>query len=159
MVKVLIWPGHHDWLDFAIKFFTHGRGSHAAFLRGDGRTVHEAFLPSLRDRPFTTADRESVEIYEIEGLSGTQSDLLERRFDYNLGLNIRYSIGDLFRYAFNAPNKNEHRTFCSRYVMRCLEGVLPKSQWPLVRLPLHDWASPRDLRISPRLHLVHGPGI
>lgn len=153
-MKILIWPGHHDPLDALIKFFTHGRGAHAAFLRGDGRTIHEAFMPALRDRSLDPADRRWAEVFEVAGVTRQQHAQFERLFDYNLQRHIRYSLGDLLRFALNCPCRDEHHTFCSRYVLYCLHAILADEQMPLVRLPFGDWASPRDLRISPRLRLL-----
>ena len=153
-MKILIWPGHHDAMDALIKAFTHGRGSHAAFLREDNRTIHEAFMPELRDRIVMPHDRRVAEVYELEGVSDHQHKQFERLFDYNLRRRIKYSIVDLFRYAINRPCRDEHHTFCSRYVLFCLHAILEDQQMPLVRLPDRDWASPQDLRISPRLHLI-----
>ncbi|MGA2243801.1 MAG: hypothetical protein ABSH48_02285 [Verrucomicrobiota bacterium] len=152
-MKILIWPGHHDCLDLAIKLFTHGRGSHAAFLRADGITIHEAFYPRVRDRVAAPADRRLAEVYGLEGVSREEHLAFEYLFDANLRRHIEYSVGDLFRFACNRPSRDEHHTFCSRYVLHCLHAILPDSEMPLVRLPDRDWASPRDLRISPRLHL------
>lgn len=150
-MKILLWPGHHDPLDAAIKFFTHGKGSHAAFLRADNKTVHEAFWPEVRDRAFTPVDRGLCEVYEVEGVTSDQHLTFEHLFDANLKLHIKYSILDLFRYAFNCPVRDEHHTFCSRYVLHCCHAVLADGQMPLRRLEDEDWASPRDLRISPKL--------
>lgn len=155
-MKILIWPGHHDALDFWIKLCTHGRGSHAAFLRNDDVTIHEAFMPEVRDRILMPHDRRVAEVYALESVGEHQHEAFERLFDANLQRHIQYSIGDLFRYAFNRPNRDEAHTFCSRYVMHCLERVLHPLQLPLRRLPARDWASPRDLRISPRLHVLKG---
>jgi hypothetical protein len=150
-MKILIWPGHHDALDCAIKFCTHGRGSHAAFLRADDATIHEAFWPQVRDRVVTPEDRRLAEVYELSGLSDRDHLAFEHLFDANLRRHIRYSIEDLVRFALNLPTRDEHHTFCSRYVMNCLRAILPGHDLPLVRLECRDWASPRDLRISPRL--------
>jgi hypothetical protein len=150
-MKILIWTGHHDLLDSAIKFMTHGKGGHAAFLRSDNKTVHEAFYPRVRDRLLTQEDRLNAEVYELEGVLLTQHKAFETLFDKHLREGIKYSILDLFRYALNIPNRDEKHTFCSRYVMHCCQEVLGESRWPLVRLPSKDWASPRDLRISPKL--------
>lgn len=152
-MKILIWPGHHDCLDWAIKLCTHGRGSHAAFLRDDNATVHEAFWPKLRDRDLTAADARRVEVFELDGVLLHEHEQFEHLFDANLRRGVKYSTGDLLRYAFNRPNRDEHHTFCSRYVMNCLNAILPARLLPLVRLPAKDWASPRDLRISPALKL------
>jgi len=180
-MKVLIWPGHHDPLDWGIKLLTHGAGTHAAFLRHAcdqnqrlrqalaalqagrrveavgllvGMNVHESFYPCVRTRPFTVDDLALVEIYDLEGLSLAQQLAFEVLFSQHDGFRhkIRYPIADLFRYAVNLPARDElHGMFCSRYVLYCCRLVLHMEQLPLVRLPVKDWASPRDLRISPRL--------
>jgi hypothetical protein len=157
-MKILIWPGHHDPLDGIIKCLTHGRGSHAAFLRDDERTIHEAFWPEVRDRPLTPADRRWVEVYSLTGVTRTEHREFEHLFDAHLRQHIRYSIADLFRYALNLPSRDEHHTFCSRYVLHCLRAILADTRMPLLRIPDGDWASPRDLRISPRLRLRKGLG-
>jgi hypothetical protein len=151
MPKILIWTGAHDPLDGAIKFLTHGRGTHAAFLRADGATVHEAFWPKVRDRALTDADLQNARAFAIEGVTHQQCLAFEHLFDANLRRGIRYSIVDLFRYALNMPSRDEHHTFCSRYVLHCCNAILHEYQMPLIRIPDHDWASPRDLLISPRL--------
>lgn len=155
-MKILIWPGSHDRFDFLIKLCTHGKGAHAAFLRSDEVTIHEAFWPAVRDRSLRPHDRRVAEVYALESVGGHQHAAFERLFDANLRRQIKYSVLDLFRYAFNCPNRDESRTFCSRYVMHCLGLVLHPLQLPLRRLPDKDWASPRDLRISPKLHLLKG---
>ena len=153
-MKILIWPGHHDCLDAAIKFLTHGPGSHAAFLRADNQRVHEAFWPRVRTRPLTNEDQRLAEVYELEGVTPAQHAAFERLFDQHDAMNIKYSIADLVRFALNLPSRNEWRTYCSRYDLFCLKQILPPAQMPLVRIPNGDWASPRDLRISPRLKLL-----
>lgn len=150
-MKILIWTGHHDPLDAAIKFLTHGRGSHAAFLRSDGVTVHEAFWPRVRDRRLEPEELPNIEAFSIKDLNLVDHAHFERLFDRNIKVGIEYSIADLFRFALNRPSKDEHHTFCSRYVLHCCKTILPASHLPLVRIPNGDWASPRDLRISPLL--------
>ena len=150
-MRILIWTGHHDLLDAAIKFLTHGRGCHAAFLRADGIRVHEAFWPRVRDRLLLASELRNVEAFDLEAVTPQQHQAFERLFDANLKRGIEYSIGDLFRYAVNLPSRDEHHTFCSRYVLHCCHAILPERLMPLVRISTHDWASPRDLRISPRL--------
>lgn len=150
-MKILIYTGYHSLLDGAIKLLTHGPASHAAFLRSDGQTIHEAFWPRLRDRPVTTDDTSNATAFRIEGLTDLQEAEFEHLFDSNLRLGIKYSVEDLFRFAANWPSRDEHHTFCSRYVLNCCHAILQDSQMPLVRIPYADWASPRDLFISPRL--------
>jgi hypothetical protein len=156
-MKILIWTGAHDIMDGAIKFLTHGRGTHAAFLRaarssGSNRmTVHEAFWPRVRDRALTDEDRKNARAFELEGITHRQTLAFERLFDANLRRGIEYSVADLFRFALNIPSRDESHTFCSRYVLHCCHEILHECQMPLVRIPDGDWASPRDLLISPRL--------
>jgi hypothetical protein len=155
-MKILIWTGAHDIMDGAIKFLTHGRGTHAAFLRDDDATVHEAFWPRVRDRALTDVDRNNARAFYLEGQTARQCLAFEHLFDANLRRGIEYSVTDLFRYALNLPSRDEHHTFCSRYVLHCCRAVLAdghhgESLMPLVRIPGGDWASPRDLLISPRL--------
>ena len=153
-MKILIWTGHHGTLDAAIKLLTHGKGSHAAFLREDGQTVHEAFWPRVRDRRLTFQDRQNAQCFDLAGVTDKHHRMFERLFDANLKCGIKYSVLDLVRFALNRPCRDEAHTFCSRYVMHCCHAVLPEALMPLVRLPDGDWASPRDLRISPRLTLA-----
>ena len=155
-MKVLIWPGHHDWMDGLIKFFSHGRGSHVAFLRCDGVTVHEAFYPRVRDRRLSEEDKRLAEVYEVEGITQAQELALEHLWNHNLTLGIEYSFLDCARFALNMPSKDERHTMCSRYAMHCLHAVLPYPRMPLLRVPYGDWVSPRDLRMSPRLKLISG---
>ena len=143
-------------MDAAIKFLTHGKGSHFAFLRKDNARVHEAFWPRVRTRPLTDFDRVNAEVYMITGVTEEQHDRFEQLFDYDDRHKIEYSIADLFRYAFNRPVTDERHTYCSRYGMHRLQTVLYPSQLPLVRLPDRDWASPRDFRISPALIHLKG---
>ena len=195
-MKILIWPGRHDPLDWWIRALTHGAGTHAAFLRhapdqnerlrralaiqrqhGSGRLlrgapaivagfqlkgmkVHESFYPRVRTRPFTLEDLAQVEIYDLEGVTLAEHYLFEAEFNRHDGFRhrIRYPMEDLFRYAVNLPARENtdrveelHGMFCSRYVMYDCRRVLPMAKLPLVRLPTRDGASPRDLRVSPRL--------
>src|SRR6201993_3586040 len=118
-MKILIWTGYHDPLDAAIKFMTHGRGSHAAFLRGDDVTVHEAFWPRVRDRELMPEELHNIEAFELKGLSPVHHRRFERLFDHNLRQGIEYSVADLFRFALNLTSRDENHTFCSRYVLHC----------------------------------------
>lgn len=150
-MKILIWTGQHDILRSAIEFITHGKGGHAAFLRNDNKTVHEVFWPRVRDRKLTPRDLRNTEIYEIEGVTKKQTREFEKLFDRNIEAGIKYSIIDLFRFALNIPTKSEKHTFCSKYILTCCSKILTEEQMPLVRLKYKNWASPRDLRISPKL--------
>jgi len=156
-IQVLIWPGAHDWMDAGIKFCTHGSGCHASFLLPDD-TITEAFWPRVRNRPYLPADKRLTEVYDVDFLSHEASEALELILSQDVKADIRYSIGDLIRFALNRPVADEKHTFCSRYVLHRLSKVLAPEQMPLVRLPFGDWGSPRDLRISPRLRMV-GSGV
>lgn len=152
-MKILIYHST-DLLGRVIEFCEHGRGSHAAFLRSDCKTIHEAWWPRVRDRIVMPSDRKHAEVFELEGISQHEQQLFEHLFDANLRRGVRYSVMDLIRFELNLPARDELHTFCSRYVMHCLRAILHPLQMPLVRIPDGDWASPRDLRISPRLHVV-----
>ena len=52
---IAIWSKGHDWMDSAIKFLTHGSGTHAAFVRGNGR-IAENFWPHVRERDWKPGD-------------------------------------------------------------------------------------------------------
>lgn len=157
-VLIAIWPYSHDALDGAIKFLTRGYGSHAAFVRGNGKIV-ENFYPHVRERNWKPHEGRAVELYRIEGTTPADWNRLERWFDNQLQNPPSYSIRDLFRYAFDLPPINDSRCFCSQWVLRGLRLNLADKKQPLVRLQYQDFASPRDLRISPRLIRVHVDGI
>jgi len=144
----------HDPLDWAIKFLTHGTVGHALFIRGNGRIV-ENFFPRVHERDWFKGEREKTEIYRIENLTPADCNRLERWFDFELQHPDPYSIRDLFRFALNKPPLNGKGCFCSQFVLRGLRQCLAESKWPLVRLEWPDFASPRDLRISPRLIRQH----
>jgi len=151
-VCIAIWAKGHDRLDKVIRFLTHGRGSHAAFVRGDGKIV-ENFYPNVRERSFKVGERKNVELYTISGITAPESARLEAWFDAELGKKqpMAYSIRNLFRYAINWPPLKGNRSFCSSFVLRGLRECLPPGKQPLARLEYTDYASPRDLRISPLL--------
>jgi|TARA_R110000868_G_scaffold195048_6_gene440756 hypothetical protein len=150
-MKIIIWTNRKGIINRLIRFFTHGKGTHAGFLRSDNKTIHEAFWPKVRDRQITAKDYKEAEVFEISGLTKQQHKEFEILFNINIKKRIHYSIADLFRYLFNMPNKRHYHTFCSRYIIGCCQTVLKDNQVPLVRLPSKDWASPRDLLISPLL--------
>ena len=148
---VAIWPSAHDPLDAIIKFATHGQGTHAAFLRADGETIVENFLPRVRERAFLPKERGKVELYRIAGSTPDDWAALEHWFDGQLRNPPPYSVLDLFRYALDLPPRPGAACFCSRWVLRGIRECLPACKQPLARLHYPDWASPRDLRISPLL--------
>lgn len=176
-VLIAIWPRSHDCISGAIRFFTRGRGTHASFIRGNGNVI-ENFWPCVREREFTRGEREQVEEYRIAGSTPSDWWNLERWFDEQLNkpraplwlaiaasipfveklfrgrlkkYRTVYSIADLFRYAVNLKPIGENGGFCSMWVLRGCRKKLPLVKQPLVRLEYQDYASPRDLRISPLL--------
>ena len=148
---VAIWPRAHDPLDGAIKFLTHGRGTHAAFLRGDGKTIAENFYPEVRERAFRPGERGRVELYRMAGSTPEDWSRLELWIERELMHPVPYSVADLLRYAVNLPPRSGGGCFCSMWVLRGIRTSLPACKQPLARLPYPDWASPRDLRMSPLL--------
>jgi hypothetical protein len=149
-VLVGVWTRGHDPLDSAIKFLTRGRGTHAAFIRGNGK-VAENFFPHVRERRWQPGERGGVEEYRIAGCTPDDWQRLESWIDSQLINPPPYSIRDLFRYALGLPPAPGAACFCSMWVLRGLRLNLPPCKQPLARLPYQDWASPRDLRISPLL--------
>ena len=136
---------------FEIRFLTRGYGSHAAFIRENGR-IFENFWPHVRERDFLPGELNQVEIYTLEGMTYAESSTLERWMDDQLKNPPPYSVCDLFRYAVNLPPVSGSSCFCSQYVLRGLRKCLSEEKQPLMRLEYQDFASPRDLRLSPRLH-------
>jgi hypothetical protein len=151
-VRVAIWIGNHDVMGRAIRFLTHGTGTHAAFVRSNGRIV-ENFYPHVRERDFNPGELEQVEIYTIDGLTAQESKRLESWLDDQITHPEAYSIRDLFRYALNWPPLKGNRCFCSMFVLKGIRLNVAHRKQPLARLPYEDYASPRDLRLSPRLTL------
>ena len=147
---IAIWAKGHDWMDSAIKFLTHGSGTHAAFVRGNGR-IAENFWPHVRERDWNPGEQSAVEIYRIAGTTPDDWAMIESWIDGELKRPSRYSIPDLVRYALNLPPDPGSSSFCSMWVLRGLRMSLAPNLQPLVRLAFPDYASPRDLRISPRL--------
>lgn len=147
---IIIWPTAHDPLDAAIKFLTHGKGTHAAFRRASGNII-ESFWPRVRERGWRQGERRKVELYRIDGTGPAEWSALERWFDCELQFPAPYSIRDLFRYALGKPPLRGRSCFCSQWVLRGLSSCLAPEKMPLTRLEWPCWASPRDLRISPRL--------
>jgi hypothetical protein len=158
-VLIAIWPYSHDPLDAAIKCLTRGYGTHASFVRTNGRII-ENFLPHVRERDFLPGEHLKVELYRLEGMTPADDARMERWFDEQLKNPPLYSVIDLFRYAFDMPPRSGQACFCSQWVLRGLRQNLSSSKLPLTRLEYLDFASPRDLRISPRLKpafLHHAP--
>jgi hypothetical protein len=147
-VRIAIWINDHDIMGKAIRFLTHGTGTHAAFIRENGRII-ENFYPNVRERVWKPGEQKHAEIYELEGLTTAESKKLEAWFEEQLAKPPSYSIRDLFRYALNWPPIRGNRCFCSMWVLRGLRLCVDKKKQPLTRLAYQDYASPRDLRISP----------
>lgn len=149
-VLVAIWARGHDWMDWAIRLITHGRGTHAAFVRASGNIV-ENFYPRVRERGWNKGERGKVELYRIAGSTPDDWRKLEEWFAHELAHPAPYSIADLFRFWLGLPPNPDKACFCSAWVLRGIRLNLSPCKRPLVRLPWEDWASPRDLRISPLL--------
>ena len=155
-VLIAIWSKGHDWMDSSIKLLTRGQGTHAAFIRGNGNII-ENFYPRVRERGWNPGERATVEEYRIAGSGPEDWEKLEEWFDDQLKHPPAYNIWDLVRYAFDCPPAPGASCFCSGWVLRgCRLNVRAHLQ-PLVRLEYLDWAAPRDLRISPALHLRRKP--
>lgn len=147
LVKVAIWTKHPgDILGEAIDFVTKGIAQHAGFLRGNG-TIHELYIPRVRDRAIVDAERPYLKFFDIDGLTPELSQKLETLFDAAIKTHIGYSVLDLFRILFDKPKPDDNSMVCSQYVFHQLSILkLP----PLIRCN-EDFISPRDLFISPKL--------
>ena len=71
-VLIAIWPTAHDPLDRLIRFFTRGKGTHAAFVRGNGKIV-ENFWPHVRERLWNPHEGHKVELYRLDGLTAART--------------------------------------------------------------------------------------
>lgn len=149
-VFIAIWPKGHDPMAFAIRTLTRGYGSHAAFVRGNGK-IAENFYPHVRERDWQTGERNKVEVYRIKAITAAECATLEKWISKQLKRPPKYSILDLLRYAINLPPKRGSECFCSQWVLRGLRECLPENKQPLARLEYQDFASPRDMRLSPLL--------
>lgn len=147
---IAIWPTAHDPMDAAIKFLTRGKGTHAAFVRPNGK-IAENFFPHVRERDWLPGEIKRVELYQIADMTPEEGKRLDDWIAHQLNKPPSYSIRDLFRYALNLPPMPGRSCFCSQWVLRGVRINLPINKQPLVRLEYLDFASPRDLRISPRL--------
>ena len=149
-VLIGIWARGHDPMDAAIKFLTHGRGTHAAFIRGNGNII-ENFYPRVRERGWNPGERATVEEYRLAGTTSEDWAALETWFDEQLKNPPPYSIQDLFRYAVNLPPVPGATCFCSMWVLRGIRLKLSPCKQPLARLEYPDYGDPHELRISPLL--------
>ena len=150
-LQILLWRKHPgDLLGNAIHVLTHGPWEHAGFRLPNSRTVHELYLPELRDREMADAEIPLVDAFDIEGLTDVQEDHFLHWFATMKRVRMGYSIADLFRIELNAPFPSDLQGVCSAYVIKACSVCLPPAQLPLVRCSW-DQVSPRDLGISPRL--------
>jgi len=140
----------NDLLSRLIKLFSHGIGTHAMFIRGDGNIV-ENFYPRVRVRGWNEGERRQTEEYRIAGSTPADWLALEHWFARELRRPPTYSIRDLFRFAANKPPLPGQRGFCSMFVLEGIRECLPAGKQPLVRLEYQDYASPAMLRMSPLL--------
>ena len=150
---ILLWTVHPgDLLGEPIEFLTHGPVTHAGFLRSDGKTVHENYLPQVRNRPILEAEKPGVRVFALEGMTTENAAALERYFDLAAEPQtaLKYSIANLFDYALNRPPASEADGLdCSAYVTQTLRRRAP-ALTPLLRC--EDWqVSPVDLLRSVRL--------
>ena len=134
-----------------IGFLTHGPVSHAAWLRSDGVTIHEADIPSVRSRPLADVERARIRLFRLDGMTPEIATDIERFFDLAVLPQFveQYSIKGLFRYLFNTPPPDEQAVFCSEYIMQTVRKICP-SLLPLVRCEDYQVA-PNNLLWSPRL--------
>ncbi len=153
---ILLWTVHPgDLLGEPIQFLTHGPVTHAGFLRSDGVTVHENYLPQVRNRPLLPAEKPGVRVFQMEGMTPEIAAKFERYFALAAEPQtaLHYSIANLFEYLANRPPASEADGLdCSAYVNQTVRRLAPALA-PTVRC--EDWqVSPRDLLISPRLNEI-----
>ena len=151
---ILLWAVHPgDLLGEPIQFLTHGPVTHAGFLRADGVTVHENYLPQVRNRPLLATEKPGVRAFTIEGMTPDLAAAFERYFDLAAvpQTSLNYSIANLFGYLLNRPVTNEADGLdCSAYVNQTVRRLAPSLA---LTARCDDWqVSPRDLLISPRLN-------
>lgn len=158
---IVLWTVHPgDLLGEPISFLTHGPVTHAGWLRSDGRTVAEAYLPRVRCRPLR--DGEQVRRFTLEGMTPELAARFERFLDLATDPKFaaEYSLKGLFGFELNVPPPDQQHVFCSEWVMQGIRKVAP-DRLPLVRCEDYQ-VSPRDLLVSPRLAEItsspaHGP--
>ena len=148
-IYIAIWPRNHDWMAYEIRFITKGYGSHAAFVRQNGK-IAENFYPHVRERDWKPGERAQVEVYKIP-CTQAEVDRLESWLDLQIQHPPKYSVADLFRYAFNLPPAKGIGCFCSQWVLRGVRINLAPEHQPLVWLEYQDFAPPTQLRSSPAL--------
>lgn len=149
---LLLWKIHPgDLLGEPIKFFTHGEVTHAGFLRADGKTVHENYLPHVRNRPILEAEKSGVRVFLIDGMTVERAAKFERYFDLAAQPQtaLSYSIANLFDYALNRPVDSEANGIdCSAYANQTVKRLAPELA---LTMRCEDYqVSPRDLLICTR---------
>lgn len=145
-MRGLIWTKHPgDLLGEAIDFLTHGDAQHFGFLRADGQTVHEAYLPRVRDRRLASGETKFIRRFRLAGADWRDDEAFEGAFDASLSHPEEYSILDLFKYQLSVPFPDDKSTICSVYGMSIIRKVCP-TLLPLVRC--------EDCQVSPRDHLI-----
>lgn len=149
---IALWKVHPgDLLGEPIQFLTHGEFTHAGFLRSDGRTICEAYLPKVRCRPVIEAEKPGILLFELEGMNHELAAKFERFFDLAIDPKFvqDYSISGLFGFALNVPPPDEFHVFCSEFVMQAIRKLAPS----LIPENAPDYkVSPVDLSRSTRLH-------
>lgn len=149
---IALWTVHPgDLLGEPIMFLTHGPVTHAGWIRSDGRTVAEAYLPRVRQRPLLDPEKPLVRLFTLEGMTPGLAGDFERFLDLATDPKFaaEYSVKGLFGFALNIPPADEQHVFCSEWVMQGIRKASP-ALLPLVRCGDYQ-ASPRDLLVSPRL--------
>lgn len=157
---ILLWSKHPgDLLGNAITFLTHGPAQHAGWLRSDGQTIHEAYLPTVRERPLRPEEKPGIRFFTLEGMTPELAAKFERFFDLAADPKFveDYTVKGLFGFLFNVPPPDESSVFCSEYIMQTIRKLAPELL-PLVRCDDFQ-VSPRDLLISPRLQELIGSEI
>lgn len=149
IVLWLVHPG--DLLGEPIQFFSHGKFTHAGWLRRDYQTINECYMPRVRQRKITDAEKPLIKLFRLEGMDGETADGLERFFDLSILPQFAesYSIEGLFGYVLNQTPQDEQSVFCSEYVMQTCRKICSQLL-PLVRVEDFE-VSPASLSWSPRL--------
>lgn len=152
---IALWTVHPgDLLGEPIQFLTHGPVTHAGWIRSDGRTVAEAYLPRVRQRAVLEAEKPLIRLFTLEGMTPELAAKFERFLSLATDPKFaaEYSIKGLFGFELNTPPADEQHVFCSEWVIQGIRKLSP-GLLPLVRCSDYQ-VSPRDLLISPRLHEI-----
>lgn len=125
---IALWRVHPgDLLGEPIQFLTHGPITHAGWLRSDGKTIWEAYVPKIRCRPLADVEKAGIELFSLVGMTPTLATRFERYFDITTdGISTEeYSIKGLFGYALNIVPADEQHVFCSEAVMQSVRKLAP----------------------------------